>query len=103
MRVCCAVLPDGTEKFSLCDPCAKCNPFGDTVKMEIDQKHPAVRWVIHLQDDVARTEAARSGVAGAGTVHLPRSHGVNLCPDGGRKVNPVVEVPPISVYARPER
>src|SRR6267378_4308581 len=52
---------------------------------------------------MARTEAARSGVAGASAVHFSASHRMNLCPNGSRKVEPVVEVPFISVYARPER
>jgi hypothetical protein len=51
---------------------------------------------------MARTEAARSGVAGASAVHFSLSHGMNLCPNGSRKVDPIVEVPFISVYARPE-
>jgi hypothetical protein len=52
---------------------------------------------------MARTEAARSAVAGAGAVHFSPSHGMNLCPNGRRKVDPIVEVPFISVYARSER
>src|SRR5262245_49231802 len=51
---------------------------------------------------MARTEAARSGVAGSGAVHFSPSHGMDLCTNGRWKVDPVVEVPFIFVYARPE-
>jgi hypothetical protein len=64
VRVCCVVLADCAEKSALIDLCADSNPFGDTLKVEVDQKYRAVARVLHLQDDMARTEAAGSGVAG---------------------------------------
>ena len=51
---------------------------------------------------MALTEAARSGVAGASEVNFSPSHGVDFCTNGRWKVDPVVEVPFVSVYARPE-